>query len=643
MPADQKIMHPTRNQFERTLRMDVSAAASDDRRIELSFASSEPVRRWYGVEVLDTSAGAVRLDRINAGTAALLLGHDDRSQIGVVESARADGDGKLRAVVRLSKSALASEILEDIRDGIRSLVSVGYTVHEMVLSKSGDDGDEYLVTDWEPYEISIVSIPADATVGVGRSIDPAPAPAHKHTTEKSAMTVTHQADTPAVQDPTQHITAERERAREIRAIAGAFNARERGDAAIDSGMSVDAFRAQLLDHLGKSGAIRPAESPEIGMSRAEVQRYSFLRALLAVEDPLNAHKIAPYELECSRAAQNKRGKERESAITIPADVLGHRIEADDPLASATRNMARGATRDLNIGTNSAGGYLMPTTLLGASFIEMLRARLVIQRLGAIMLTDLSGNIAIPSQTGAATGYWVTEGSAPTESQQTLGQMPLVPRTVGAYTDYTRKLLMQQSVDVEAFVRADLAAVIAQALDQAAISGPTGGASPVGIINTTGIGSVPGGTNGAAPTYAHMVSLEEQISLANADVASMSYLINSQVRRVLRTTQEFASTNGKAVYTKAAGSVDGDILGYTAATTNLVPSNLTKGTANGVCSAIILGNFADLVIGLWGGLDLMVDPYTLATSGGRRIIALQDADIGLRHVGSFAAMLDALTA
>lgn len=643
MPADQKIMHPTRNQFERTLRMDVSAAASDDRRIELSFASAEPVRRWYGVEVLDTSAGAVRLDRINAGTAALLLGHDDRSQIGVVESARADGDGKLRAVVRLSKSALASEILEDIRDGIRSLVSVGYTVHEMVLSKSGDDGDEYLVTDWEPYEISIVSIPADATVGVGRSIDPASAPAQKPTTEKSAMTVTHQADTPAVQDPTQHITAERERAREIRAIAGAFNARERGDAAIDSGISVDAFRAQLLDHLGKSGAIRPAESPEIGMSRAEVQRYSFLRALMAVEDPLNAHKIAPYELECSRAAQNKRGKERESAITIPADVLGHRIEADDPLASATRNMARGATRDLNIGTNSAGGYLMPTTLLGASFIEMLRARLVIQRLGAIMLTDLSGNIAIPSQTGAATGYWVTEGSAPTESQQTLGQMPLVPRTVGAFTDYTRKLLMQQSVDVESFVRADLAAVIAQALDQAAISGPTGGASPVGIINTTGIGSVPGGTNGAAPTYAHMVSLEEQISLANADVASMSYLINSQVRRVLRTTQEFASTNGKAVYTKAAGSVDGDILGYTAATTNLVPSNLTKGTANGVCSAIILGNFADLVIGLWGGLDLMVDPYTLATSGGRRIIALQDADIGLRHVGSFAAMLDALTA
>jgi hypothetical protein len=153
--------------------------------------------------------------------------------------------------------------------------------------------------------------------------------------------------------------------------------------------------------------------------------------------------------------------------------------------------------------------------------------------------------------------------------------------------------------------------------------------------------VPGGTNGAAPTYENMVDLESALANVNAAVGNMAYLTNSKVRGKLRTTEEFASTNGRPVWT-SAGGMDGSVLGYQAVVTNSVPSNLTKGTASGICSAIIFGNWSDLLIGLWGGLDLMVDPYALATSGGRRVIALQDLDIAVRHPESFAAMLDALT-
>jgi hypothetical protein len=74
----------------------------------------------------------------------------------------------------------------------------------------------------------------------------------------------------------------------------------------------------------------------------------------------------------------------------------------------------------------------------------------------------------------------------------------------------------------------------------------------------------------------------------------------------------------------------------------VPSNLTKGTSAGVCSAIILGNWSDLIIGQWGGLDILVDPYTGATAGTHRVVALQDVDIAVRRVASFVAIMDALT-
>lgn len=454
------------------------------------------------------------------------------------------------------------------------------------------------------------------------------------------------------------LAAERERAREITAIGRMHNVRELADKAIDDGTPLDAFRSQVLSHLKSNGSLRPAESPEIGMSKKDVEQFSFCRALLAASDPLHAAKIAPFEVECSRAAQDKRGdsrdKSREAAITIPVDVLSRGISADSAVAMSVANQliqraqrmggdAMYAYRDLVVGTAGAGGNLVATDLLGSSFIELLRNAMILDRMGVTWLRDLNGNVAIPSQTAGATGYWVAENGAPTESQQTVGQVPLTPKTVGAFTDYSRRLLLQSSIDVEMFVRADLAAIIGQAVQDAAINGSGTSNQPTGILATSGIGSVVGGTNGLAPTYDHMVDLESAIANANAEVGSMAYLTNSKVRGKLRKTQEFASTNGKAVWTTGRESGLGDVLGYDAWVTNAVPSNLTKGTSTGVCSAIIMGTFSELLIGMWGGLDIMLDPYTGATAGTKRVVALQDVDIAVRHAASFAAMVDALTA
>ena len=165
---------------------------------------------------------------------------------------------------------------------------------------------------------------------------------------------------------------------------------------------------------------------------------------------------------------------------------------------------------------------------------------------------------------------------------------------------------------------------------------------MGVLNAVGVGSVALGANGAAPTYDMAVDLESAVANANADAGTLGYVTNSRVRGKLRKTQEFASTNGKPVWTSGRERGIGEVLGYDALVTNTMPNTLTKGTSSGVCSAIAFGNWADMIIGMWGGLDIMLDPYANATSGGKRVIALQDVDFNVRNVASFAVMKDALT-
>lgn len=664
--------------------------------LTLSVSSEEPYLRasWWDepwIEVLGHKASEVELTRLNGGAPVLAnhdrytaVGNTPLAGIGAIKNARLEGS-LLKCDITISGRKALSDLRQDIRDDLVRNVSIGYIIDDRVLVKNNGEGqpDEYRVISWTPYEISLVDVPADATVGLGRSahaetpgettstarqpgyrvIDLPPAEGTRTTPNERTRTMGQETttDTPAAgttpatpatpaarghgADPLQQ---ERERVREITAIGRQLGLQKDADTAIESGMTLDNFRALVVNKQVDNGKLRKAEGAEIGMSTREVESYSFTRALLAAADPAHAAKLAPFEVEASRAAQEKRGdsrdKTREAAITIPIDVLRRGISlSGEAAASAARQlMAHNARRDLTVGSSTAGGNLVATELLGSSFIELLRNAMVIDRMGVTWLRDLNGNVAIPSQTGAATAYWVGENGAPTESAQAVGQVVLTPKTVSALTDYSRRLLLQSSIDVEAFVRADLAAIIGLAIQLAAINGSGSSNEPTGLLNTSGIGSVAGGTNGGAPTHDFMVDLETAVGNANADVGKLAYLTNSKVRGKLRKTQEFSSTNGKAVWGRGAERGIGDVLGYDAFVSNSVPSTLTKGSASGVCSAIAFGNWADLIIGMWGGLDVMLDPYANAPSGGKRVIALQDVDVQLRQVASFAAMKDALT-
>lgn len=602
--------HLDKGRAERAFVVERAAIDEDARTASLAFASETPYERWWGVEILDVTATSMRQSRLRSG-ANLLCDHDHKDVVGVIESVEIGADRVGRAVVRFGKSARAEEVWQDVKDGIRRNVSVGYMVHKAQLVETVDGVETYRITDWEPFEVSLVSVPADASVGVGRSLEdaspePEAAPASVEPTPIEPVEVKTMSDVKVIE--------QRNHAAEITAIAGTMpGGAELAMSAIQRGLTVEQFQVEAIRHL----STKPVPTADIGMDKKEVRRYSMMRAINALSNPGDraAQDAAAFERECSEAAAQKMGKQARGFM-VPSEVQH---------------------RDLTVGTPTAGGNLVATDLLAGSFIDALRNSMVIDGLGARFLTGLVGNIAIPKLTGSASAYWVAENTAPTESQQTIGQVTMSPKTVGAYTDISRRLLLQSSLDVEGMVQNDIAQILGLAIQQAAISGSGASNQPSGIL-TQVTPSVIGGTNGLAPTWGNIVQLESDVAVANADVGTLAYLTNAKVRGKLKTTSKVSGQNG---FVWESG--DTPLNGYRAGVTNAVPSNLTKGTSSGVASAIIFGNWADLVIGMWGALDLTVDPYSGSTAGTVRIVALQDVDIALRNVVSFATMVDALTA
>jgi len=547
---------------ERVTRADAMEArveSVDDRRVSMSISSEMPVGRSYGEEVLDHNPQSSDLSFLNSGRAPLLMDHDPERQIGVIESVSLDGSArKLRATVRFGKSALASEVYGDVADLIRGNVSIGYSIAKMVKE---NDGRTYRATNWRPVEVSIVSIPADVSVGVGRSMETE--------TTSEAVVETSQITETLVEAQIAKTETPKERKMENSATVAT-----------------------------ESRAYDAPIQAEVGLTPKEVRQFSFVRAINALANPQDkrAWANAAFEREVSEAAQKTYGRSAQGFF-VPNEVVH-------------------AKRDLNVGTNSAGGFTVATDLLAASFIEMLRNRSVVQRAGATVLNGLTGNVAIPKQSGAATAYWVAESGAPTESQQTLAQVTMSPKTVGAYTDFSRKLMIQSSIDIESMVRRDLATVIALAIDTAALYGTGANNQPTGIKLQSGINTKDfAATN---PTFAELVAMESELAIDNADIGTMTYLFNPAQRGALKTTEKSSTSAGQFVWESG----------------NTVNGYRTETSAQVTAGDVFFGNFADLLIGFFSGLDLMVDPYSNSTSGTVRVVALQDTDIAVRNAVSF---------
>lgn len=635
--------------------LEVRSFDVDTREVELAFSSEIEVNRWFGVEILDHDISSVDLARLLNG-GAVLVDHDWRDQVGVVVSATIDADRRGRAVVRFGRSVRAQEIFQDIVDGIRRHVSVGYRIIDAVLAETRDGTDVYRITRWEPYEISIVAVPADPSVGVGRSAeitqeDGEKPPVQTVSTVKPAAADNKRSKGPnmekilrdskgnlvrALVDEAGNITqvlevleragadveaaqrqareAEQKRTSQILDMGKRYGCEAEAQQAVIDGTSVDQFRQIALDkintrssHAGtgtQERGNRPVgESTDglLGLSETEVRNYSLFRAVRALANPNDrrAQEAAAFEFECSRSAETAFGRTAQG-ILVPQDVL------------ASRAFNAGGSGNTPAGANT-GSFGIDTNLMTGSFIEMLRNRTVLMGLGTTM-SGLVGNVDIPRQTGGATAYWIGEDQNAGEGTPSLGQLELTPKTVAAFTEITRRLMMQSSLDAEGIVRRDLTNAIAQAIDFAGFYGSGTNNQPRGLRNYTGINSVGFTSN---PTYAQLVQMESEIAADNADVDSMAYIMNARMRGYLKTTAKFGSGT-EAVIWEAGNTVNG----YRTEVTNQLAND-----------DVFFGNFSDLLIGMWGGLDLTVDPYSNSRSGAVRLVVFQDVDFALRRVES----------
>lgn len=592
-------------------------AAEDDRRVTLSFSSEDPVLRSFGWEVLGHGEGEADLSRLASGRAALLVDHTQNvdAQVGVVERAWIEG-GKGRAVVRFGKHARANEILARVRDGEISGVSVGYQITRFV--KTGErDGEPILRAHWAPYEVTLCPVPADPTVGVGRSAE-----AHSEITltldpETEGETMPKDTNTPDTtsetraapttpaapkSDPKADLRAERARAKDIRQLGRKFGMEDdKVDAAIENGDTVDQFQRAILDTIGSDQAeATRSKDAHVGLSDKETRQFSLMKAVRFLADPTNtrAREDAAFEIEVSEAAQAHLGRDAKG-ILVPADIL------------ASQSFGRAQ----NVGTASAGGALVEQVHLDGSFIGLLRKRAALTRLGVRTLTGLRGNIGIPKHTGGSTAYWVGEGGSPTESESTFGTVNLTPHTLALATPITRRAMIQTTPDIEMLVRDDLIRTAALEIDRVGINGDADTDAPDGILDF-GVTDVDFAAPGA-PTWAEVVEMESVIAADDADVEGMRYLFNANMRGHLKSTPKVAGT--------AEFLMRGmDVNGYGSVTSNNAPAG-----------GMMFGNWSDVILAMWSGLDLTVDTAALASSGGVVVRAFQDVDFGIRHAQSLS--------
>ncbi len=386
--------------------------------------------------------------------------------------------------------------------------------------------------------------------------------------------------------------------------------------------AIDADIARAEKHekrLAEMAGQNHKEEQKAKENREAKKGYNLLKA---IRSQLPNQVLDGKELEMHQEAKKEArafGQEIEG-VGIPAIILAGEKRA----LTATGGTA-----------GDQGGILVPTLLGG--FIGPLKAKMVLHQLGAQFLTGLSGNFDMPTGT-AAVATWEGETDVNAETSPTFSKKSFGPNRLGAFVDFAKQLLFQESTDAQSFAQNEILDAIALAVEAAAINGAGTGNVPEGILNTTGIKSVVGGTNGAAPTLAHIIDLETKISIANANVGNLGYLTNPAVRGKLKQT---AKDSGSGLFVYGEGK--NPLNGYNTAITTQVPSNLTKGTATAICSAIIFGNFKDLLIGQWGGMDILADPYTQATKATVRLVVNSWWDVLVRRAESFAAMKDALTA
>jgi HK97 family phage major capsid protein len=587
--------------------------------------SEEQDRYFYGTEVLLHGIENVDMGWIGSGNAPFLKDHDRDDQVAVILGASLENRQLFVNGLKFSRSMDAVDIQNDIDDGIRKNVSIGYVILEAVEVQAprGNSAGVYHVTKWKPYEVSSVSIPAVDSVGFGRSKEQdfdvvLYRLKSENTNNKQGVRVMglEEKEIGGNQAPAENVIAMREHSAEVERIeaikgiadvnSGIFPAGgELAARAIAEKVSVKEFfekrfQPAILEEQKRQATV------QIDMTDKDKQRFSVVRLLeaqvcrqLGVKGP-----DAKFEEEICQEYSEKRGiKAQRDGVILPYQAIPMTSRA----AIVSSGTGAGVVQEFHSG----------------EVIEYLRAEAVLGRAGARFISGLVGKFDMAKIGVGATSYWVGEkietGADVTTSALDLDLLQFAIRTVATNQGITRQMLKQTSIDVEAIVRGELFAAIGDAIDLAGLAGTTvDNAQPTGLMYTTSVGTEALATANT-PLWSDIVNMETTVAEANALRGALAYIMHPTNVGLLKQTLKASGVPGFVV--------DGGMCnGYPV----LSSTNAVKATVK----ENIFGNWNELMVGLWGGIELVVDPFTYSRKGIVSLTAFQECDIQVRHPQSF---------
>jgi HK97 family phage major capsid protein len=601
---------------------DLEHRSSDDA-IPVVVSSDSVVEVSDGPEILVHTADAIDLRRAPLPIIATHRG--GQVNVGIVDGLQIEG-GRLRGMARFGVRQEATEYRTDVLNQIIRSVSVGYA---RIKAKVREDG-VLVTTRWMPTHTALVAEPADINAGFFRSLDTVPAfeletlstaappqvntPAASAASTRSATMAEVNTAAGQVAEPQAEQTRsavpmpegtpgnraldiEKDRRRGIENLCKATNMDDNlRDLWIGTGLPISKITEDIMQiQAQRAESNKHKQVSNLGLSSGETQRFSLMAAVRACVDKNWAQ--AGFELECSREISKRVGKVQDpNRFYVPMDVQ---------------------RRDLTVASGSGGGYLVETANM--SFIDVLRNRSVAMKMGATRLTGLVGSVTVPKQTTAATAYWLaSESTAITEGNQVFGQMALSPKTVGAYTEISRQLLLQSSPSAEAIVTSDLAKTTAIAVDLGVLAGSGGSGQPQGIIGTSGIGSVTGTSLAASG----VLEFQSDVASGNVTPDNFGYVTTPVVAALLMARPELPSTGTTRLWT---GNLwDGALFGLPA----MSSAQMSAGT-------MLAGDWSQVVIAEWGVLEIETNPYANFAAGIVGVRAITTIDVGVRYAAAFS--------
>ena len=568
--------------------------------VRLSVSSEEPYLKWVwddeakdwvrAYEVLGHKPGEIDYSRMKGGL-VIQDGHYGK-QIGIIDTPEVK-DGKLGGFVRFGHSQDAKDCEADALDGIRKNMSVGYFVGEYKRDGVAEDGHPiFRAVKWTPFEGSFVNVPADTTVGVGRSREDENSEGGNAEPLQKGTTMTK-----------EEIEA---------AIAAAV--KENTEASMKRVAELEAELKALKEK-------KPETPAPVAAAKAFDEKDQALIAkkydILAVVRALAGEKVD----------------------------VGFARELSDQIAKAAHKEARGlfipdaAFRTLTGKTNvdshitGNGAALVATDLLAGSYIDALVARTVLGAAGVQTLSGLVGDIAIPKGGSASAGWLTAEDGDATVAEPAFSQVPGTPHTVSSNVDISRKLALQSALPVQTLISGMILDALARGIEAAAFDGTGSSGQPTGVSATVGVNSIATLVAGA-PTHDALVDFWEKVYTANAGGASMKFIGSPAVKALLCKTRDILAFNNTGAKASSAvvGAVGGEFL--------CTKDGQVEGydfLMSGLCNAkkLYFGDWSQLILAFWSGIDLTVDPYSLSTKGALRLVAFQDCDVLVRHPQAFA--------